>query len=80
MRSAKSVGRIIGMLVFVHLATGLTVPYILLLSLTTPPAGFLANAAEISVQVRLSVVLVPAAPGGDAHVVEGKSVAEVLQR
>ena len=56
MKSNKSVGRIIGMLLFVHLATGLTVPYILLQRLTTQ-TGFLVGAAEISFQVRLAVLL-----------------------
>ena len=45
MTSAQRVGRIIGMLLLVHLATGLIVPYVLLLPLTTPPAGFLETAA-----------------------------------
>lgn len=56
MRSAKSVGRIIGILLLVHLATGLMVPYILLQPLSTPP-GFLVTAAGLSFQVRLSVLL-----------------------
>lgn len=54
MTSAKRVGRIIGMLLLVHLATGLIVPYVLLLPLQ---AGFLQTAAEMSAQVRLSVLL-----------------------
>jgi hypothetical protein len=57
MKSTRNVGRIIGVLVLIHMATGLTIPYILLDSLTAPPASFLANAAGISFQVRLSVVL-----------------------
>ncbi len=57
MNPARNVGRIIGMLVLIHMATGLTIPYILLDSLTAPPASFLANAAGIAFQVRLSVVL-----------------------
>jgi len=54
MTSAKRVGRIIGMLMLVHLATGLIVPYVLLLPLQ---AGFLQTAAGMSAQVRLSVLL-----------------------
>ena len=45
MTSARSVGRIIGVLVLVHLAAGLIVPYVLLHPLTAPPAGFLETAA-----------------------------------
>jgi hypothetical protein len=56
MKSSKSVGRSIGMLLLVHLATGLTVPYILLQRLTTQ-TGFLTSAAEMSFQVRLAVLL-----------------------
>lgn len=54
MTSAKRVGRIIGMLLLVHLATGLIVPYVLLLPLQ---AGFLETAAGMSSLVRLSVLL-----------------------
>ncbi|MBI2568125.1 MAG: DUF4386 domain-containing protein [Candidatus Schekmanbacteria bacterium] len=57
MTSGKRVGRIIGMLLLVQLATGLTVPYIVLLPLTTAPAGFLETAAGMSAQVRLGVLL-----------------------
>jgi hypothetical protein len=57
MKSAGNVGRIVGVLVLIHMATGLTIPYALLDPLTAPPASFLANAAGIAVQVRLSVVL-----------------------
>ena len=56
MRSAKSVGRIVGMLLLVHLAAGLTVPFVLLRPLVMPP-GFLATAAGNSVQVRAAVLL-----------------------
>ena len=44
MRSAKSVGRIIGGLLLVQLA-GLIVPFVLLLPLTTGTRDFLVNAA-----------------------------------
>lgn len=57
MTSAKRVGRIIGMLLLVHLATGLIVPYVLLLPLTTPPAGFLDAAAGMAALVRLNVLV-----------------------
>ena len=56
MRSAKSVGRLIGVLLFVQLA-GLIVPFVLLHPLTTGPRDFLANAAGASLQIRLAVFL-----------------------
>jgi len=57
MTSATRVGRIIGMLLLVQLATGLIVPYVLLRPLTTIPAGFLETAAGMSAEVRLNVLL-----------------------
>lgn len=56
MKSAKSVGRIIGMLLLVHLA-GLIVPFVLLLPLTRGPRDFLANAAGASFQIKVAVFL-----------------------
>jgi hypothetical protein len=52
MKSAKSVGRIIGVLLFVQLA-GLSVPFILLMPATA--SGFLENAAGISFQIKVAV-------------------------
>src|SRR5438094_340182 len=57
MTSAKRIGQVIGVLVLVHLATGLIVPYVLLLPLTTAPAGFLATAAGMAAKVRLNVLV-----------------------
>jgi hypothetical protein len=54
MRPAKRHGRIIGMLLFVQLA-GLTLPFILLLPITT--SGFLENAAGLATQIRVAVLL-----------------------
>jgi hypothetical protein len=54
MRSAKSVGRIIGGLLFVQLV-GLSLPFILMMPATT--AGFLENAAGYAVQIRVAVFL-----------------------
>lgn len=56
MKSAKSVGRIIGMLLLVQLA-GLIVPFVLLLPLTRGPRDFLANAAGASFQIKVAVFL-----------------------
>ncbi len=57
MTSTRHVSRIIGMLLLVHLATGLIVPYVLLQPLTRLPAAFLDTAAGMSSQVRLNVFL-----------------------
>lgn len=54
MRSAKSVGRLIGVLLIVQLV-GLSLPFILLRPATT--SGFLENAAAIAFQVKLAVFL-----------------------
>jgi uncharacterized protein DUF4386 len=56
MERSKSVGRTVGVLLLIHLATGLTVPFILLLPLIAPP-GFLAIGAGIPNQVRAAVLL-----------------------
>lgn len=56
MGSAKSTGRLIGMLLLVQLA-GLIVPFVLLLPLTTGPENYLANAAGFSFQIKLAVFL-----------------------
>lgn len=54
MRSAKSIGRIIGTLLFVQLAI-LTPGFILLLPVTT--SAFLENAAGVSFQIKVAVFL-----------------------
>jgi uncharacterized protein DUF4386 len=56
MSSARRSGRIIGLLLLAHLATGLIVPYVMLQQLLPLPDGFLASAAAVSLQVRLSVM------------------------
>src|SRR6266511_749248 len=56
MRSAKSTGRIIGMLLSIQLA-GLIVPFVLLHPLTSGSRDFLENAARASVQIRVAVFL-----------------------
>jgi hypothetical protein len=52
MNSARGVGRLIGILLFVQLA-GLIVPFILLMPITTPE--FLENAAWIAFQIKFAV-------------------------
>jgi hypothetical protein len=54
MKSAKSVGRLIGIMLFVQLV-GLSLPFILLMPATT--SGFLENAAAIAFQVKVAVFL-----------------------
>lgn len=56
MRSAKSKGRIVGLLLLTHLVTGLITPYIMLRPLSSP-LSFSANTTANSFQVRLSVML-----------------------
>ena len=54
MTPARSLGRLIGVLLFVQLV-GLTLPFILLLPITTP--DFLATAAGVAGQIRAAVLL-----------------------
>lgn len=56
MRSAKSTGRIIGILIIVHLLTGLVPPYIMLRSLSSP-LTFAANAPGNAFVVRSAVMM-----------------------
>ena len=56
MRSAKSVGRSVGVLLLLHLAAGLTAPCILLQAVLSPP-GFLTHAAGSPDRVRAAVML-----------------------
>ncbi len=57
MTSTGRVGRLIGVLLLVHLVMGLILPYVLLRPLTTVPAGFLDTAAGMPVLVRLNVLV-----------------------
>lgn len=57
MRSAKSVGRSIGILLLLQLAAGLTVPFILMRPLIMGSPGFLTAAAENSFQIRTAVFI-----------------------
>ncbi|MEW5977739.1 MAG: DUF4386 domain-containing protein [Acidobacteriota bacterium] len=56
MESSKSVGRITGSLLLVHLAGGLMLPYILMQPAFATP-GFLENAAANAVRIRAAVLL-----------------------
>ncbi len=56
MRSAKSIGRIIGVLLVIQLL-GLIVPFVLLHPLTRGPRDYLPNAAGASFQIKVAVFL-----------------------
>jgi hypothetical protein len=57
MKSAKSIGRTVGILLLLQLAAGLTVPFILLRPLIAGSPGFLTTAAENSFQIRSAALL-----------------------
>jgi hypothetical protein len=57
MRSAKSLGRIVGVLLLLHLVIGLTTPYILMTPLNKAPTAFLAAAADLAPRLRLAVMM-----------------------
>ncbi|MGZ6392273.1 MAG: hypothetical protein ACXWQZ_23790, partial [Ktedonobacterales bacterium] len=56
MTSWKRVGRLVGVLLLLHLALGLTVPFIMLHPLISQP-GFLASAAGVANQTRTAVLV-----------------------
>jgi Domain of unknown function (DUF4386) len=56
-RSAKSIGRVIGVLLLLQLAAGLTLPFILLRPGIVGYPGFLATAAANSRQIRWAVFI-----------------------
>lgn len=56
MRSPRTAGRLIGVLLIVHLLTGLITPYVMLLPLTSP-LTFAANAAGKGFLVRSAVMM-----------------------
>ena len=56
MSSTKSAGRIVGILLLLHLTVGLTVPFVLL-DRVRGSAGFLENAAANSAQLHAAVLL-----------------------
>ena len=57
MRSAKSIGRTVGILLLLQLAAGLMLPFILVRSLITGSPGFLTAAAADSFQIRTAVFI-----------------------
>ena len=57
MRSAKSIGRRVGILLLLQLAAGLIVPFILMRSIVAGSPAFLTAAAESSFQIRSAVFI-----------------------
>jgi hypothetical protein len=78
MRSAKSTGRIVGILLLLQLAAGLTIPFILMSPLVAGSPGFLTAAAEHSSQIRIAVFI--AFIGGVLTVSLGITVLPVFRR
>lgn len=56
MKSAKRIGRVIGLLMLVQLS-GLIVPFVMLLPIAQGPSGFLADSAAHAFQIRLGAIL-----------------------
>jgi len=63
MEQEKHVGRLLGVLLLVHLAGGLILPYVLLDLAMAPAGSVIENAAQHAVYVRTAVVLFIAAAG-----------------
>lgn len=57
MRNAKTPGRIVGFLLLLQLAAGLTIPFILLSPIVAGAPAFLTTAAENSFQIRAAVLI-----------------------
>ena len=78
MRSARSTGRTVGVLLLLQLALALMVPFILLRPLTVGSPGFLTTAAENSFQIRSAVLIFFA--GGALTISLGVTMFPVLRR
>ncbi len=78
MKSARSTGRTVGVLLLLQLAAALMVPFILLRPLTTGSPGFLTTAADYSFQIRAAVLLFFA--GGALTISLGVTAFPVLRR
>lgn len=57
LKSAKSVGQTVGILLLLQLAAGLMLPFILIIPLAAGSPGFLTAAAEHSFQIRAAVLI-----------------------
>ena len=69
MKSAKSVGRTVGILLLLQFAAGLMVPFVLMLPIVPGSPSFLTAAAEHSFQIRAAVLI--AFGGGALTVIIG---------
>jgi hypothetical protein len=78
MKSAKSTGRTVGILLLLQLAAGLMLPFILIRSLVAGSPGFLTTAAENSFQIRAAVLI--AFAGGALTVSLGITALPVFRR
>lgn len=77
MQTSTNMSRTVGMLLFLHLAVGLMIPFILL-QIVTSTGGFLANAADNATRVRIAVLLLTF--GSAMAIAVSASAASVLQR
>lgn len=57
MAGLRSIGQAVGVLLLVQLVTGLILPYVLLLPVSTPAGAFLTSADGMQVTVKLSVLM-----------------------
>jgi len=78
MRSAKSIGRRVGILLLLQLAAGLMVPFILMRSIVAGSPAFLTAAAENSFQIRSAVLI--AFVGGALTISLGITALPVFRR
>ena len=78
MRSAKSIGRRVGILLLLQLAAGLMVPFILMRSIVAGSPAFLTAAAESSFQIRSAVLI--AFVGGALTISLGITALPVFRR
>jgi hypothetical protein len=56
MESSKTIGRIIGLLLLIQLIIGIAVNFVMIMPVYSAP-GFLINAAEYTMQIRVSVLM-----------------------
>ena len=78
LKSAKSVGRTVGILLLLQLAAGLMVPFVLILPIVPGSPSFLTAAAEHSFQIRAAVLI--AFVGGALTVSIGVTAYPIFRR
>jgi Domain of unknown function (DUF4386) len=57
MSSPQRIGRLLGLMMLLHLALGLIGPYVVLVPMNSPPGGFLEHAAGMAAAIRVSVLV-----------------------